>query len=71
MTRTTAQLVPPLQTSTPHQREDVRPPTYDLTCNRSHTRRFFIGIGFRTWNPPALILPLGHRGLTENSDLNL
>ncbi|GBM56653.1 hypothetical protein AVEN_123136-1 [Araneus ventricosus] len=27
--------------------------TYDLTCNRPHTRRFFSGIGFRTWNPPA------------------
>ncbi|GBM23440.1 hypothetical protein AVEN_181563-1 [Araneus ventricosus] len=27
--------------------------TYDLTCNRPHTRRIFSGIGFRTWNPPA------------------
>ncbi|GBN55151.1 hypothetical protein AVEN_213934-1 [Araneus ventricosus] len=25
--------------------------TYDLTCNRPHTRRTFSGIGFRTWNP--------------------
>ncbi|GBM82761.1 hypothetical protein AVEN_272318-1 [Araneus ventricosus] len=27
--------------------------TYDLTCNRPHTRQIFSGIGFRTWNPPA------------------
>ncbi|GBM99918.1 hypothetical protein AVEN_248275-1 [Araneus ventricosus] len=27
--------------------------TYDLTCNRPHTRRIFSGIGIRTWNPPA------------------
>ncbi|GBO26543.1 hypothetical protein AVEN_67724-1 [Araneus ventricosus] len=27
--------------------------TYDLTCNRPHTCRIFIGIEFRTWNPPA------------------
>ncbi|GBN02609.1 hypothetical protein AVEN_93172-1 [Araneus ventricosus] len=27
--------------------------TYDLACSRSHTRRIFSGIGFRTRNPPA------------------
>ncbi|GBN95964.1 hypothetical protein AVEN_235199-1 [Araneus ventricosus] len=27
--------------------------TYDLACNRPHTRRFFSEIGFRTWNNPA------------------
>ncbi|GBM90447.1 hypothetical protein AVEN_111253-1 [Araneus ventricosus] len=27
--------------------------TYSLKCNRSHTRRIFSGIRFRTWNPPA------------------
>ncbi|GBL72316.1 hypothetical protein AVEN_115266-1 [Araneus ventricosus] len=27
--------------------------TYDLKCNRPHTRRIFSGIGSRTWNPPA------------------
>ncbi|GBN93870.1 hypothetical protein AVEN_240862-1 [Araneus ventricosus] len=53
MTRTTPDLAPSRQTSTPHQRKDVRHPTYDLTCNRSNTRRIFSGIGFRTWNPPA------------------
>ncbi|GBN35831.1 hypothetical protein AVEN_33760-1 [Araneus ventricosus] len=26
---------------------------YDLACSRSHTRRIFSGIGFRTRNPPA------------------
>ncbi|GBN44396.1 hypothetical protein AVEN_243443-1, partial [Araneus ventricosus] len=29
MTRTTLELAPPLKSSAPHQREDVRPPTYD------------------------------------------
>ncbi|GBL78136.1 hypothetical protein AVEN_143420-1 [Araneus ventricosus] len=27
--------------------------TYDLACNRPHTRRIFSGSRFRTWNPPA------------------
>ncbi|GBL97102.1 hypothetical protein AVEN_254138-1 [Araneus ventricosus] len=45
MTRTPPGLAPPLQTSAPHQREDVWPPTYDLTCNRPNTRRIFSGIG--------------------------
>ncbi|GBN32507.1 hypothetical protein AVEN_42442-1 [Araneus ventricosus] len=27
--------------------------TYDLACNRPHTRRIFSGIGFRTCDPPA------------------
>ncbi|GBN55428.1 hypothetical protein AVEN_61794-1 [Araneus ventricosus] len=27
--------------------------TYDLTCNRSYTRRISSGIGYRIWNPPA------------------
>ncbi|GBL87125.1 hypothetical protein AVEN_218808-1 [Araneus ventricosus] len=53
MTRTTPELAPPLQTSAPHQREDVWPTTYDLACNRPNTRRIFSGIGFRTWIPPA------------------
>ncbi|GBM95803.1 hypothetical protein AVEN_165503-1 [Araneus ventricosus] len=53
MTRTTPELASPLQTSTSHKREDVWLSTYDLTCNRPHTRRIFSGIGFRTWNPPV------------------
>ncbi|GBO12022.1 hypothetical protein AVEN_63619-1 [Araneus ventricosus] len=27
--------------------------TYDLACNRPHTRRIFSGIGFRTCDPPV------------------
>ncbi|GBL83045.1 hypothetical protein AVEN_165278-1 [Araneus ventricosus] len=53
MTRTTPELAPLVQTSAPHQREDVCLPTYDLTCNRPNTRRIFSGIGFRIWNPAA------------------
>ncbi|GBM46773.1 hypothetical protein AVEN_6054-1 [Araneus ventricosus] len=37
--------------------------TYDLTCNRPHTRRIFSGIGFRTCDPPVPTLPLGHLSL--------
>ncbi|GBL78861.1 hypothetical protein AVEN_48849-1 [Araneus ventricosus] len=54
MTRTTPELAPPLQTSAPHQWEDVWLPTYDLACNTPNTRPIFSGIGFQTWNPPAL-----------------
>ncbi|GBM86362.1 hypothetical protein AVEN_64240-1 [Araneus ventricosus] len=28
--------------------------TYDLMCNRPQKRRIFGGIGFRSWNTPAL-----------------
>ncbi|GBM80018.1 hypothetical protein AVEN_203781-1 [Araneus ventricosus] len=35
----------------PHQSMGERlATTYDLMCNRPHTRRIFSGIGFRTWN---------------------
>ncbi|GBM46881.1 hypothetical protein AVEN_10724-1 [Araneus ventricosus] len=61
MTRTTPELAPSLQTSVPHQRKDVCPPTYDLTCNRLNTRRIFGGIGFRTCNPPATSRHLTNR----------
>ncbi|GBM12090.1 hypothetical protein AVEN_245486-1 [Araneus ventricosus] len=43
--------------------------TYDLACNRPHTRRIFSGIGFRTWSHPAPkagTLPLGHRGFRRS-----
>ncbi|GBN67265.1 hypothetical protein AVEN_146049-1 [Araneus ventricosus] len=69
MTRTTPELASPLQASALHQREDVWPPTYDLTCSRPNTRRIFSGIGFRTWKlfgPKAETLSLGHRGLVFN-----
>ncbi|GBO42111.1 hypothetical protein AVEN_60771-1 [Araneus ventricosus] len=49
MTRTTPELAPPLQTSTPLQREDVWPPTYDdLTCNKPNKQRIFSGIVYNT-----------------------
>ncbi|GBM48993.1 hypothetical protein AVEN_55205-1 [Araneus ventricosus] len=35
MSITIPELAPPLQTSAPHQREDVWPPTYDVACNRT------------------------------------
>ncbi|GBN75100.1 hypothetical protein AVEN_142814-1 [Araneus ventricosus] len=35
----------------PHQQEDIWSSTYDLTCNRPHTRWIFSGIWFPTWNP--------------------
>ncbi|GBL74194.1 hypothetical protein AVEN_231071-1 [Araneus ventricosus] len=47
MTRTTPERSPTLQTSAPHQRDDVWFPTYDLAYSRSNT------IGFRAWNPPV------------------
>ncbi|GBM43729.1 hypothetical protein AVEN_178000-1, partial [Araneus ventricosus] len=37
----------------PHHSKARLASTYDLTCNRSDTRRIFSGIRFRAWNPPA------------------
>ncbi|GBO27125.1 hypothetical protein AVEN_15003-1, partial [Araneus ventricosus] len=34
MTRATPEQASPLQTSSPHQWEDIWPSTYDLACNR-------------------------------------
>ncbi|GBN33999.1 hypothetical protein AVEN_143996-1, partial [Araneus ventricosus] len=68
MTRTTPEPAPPLQTSAPHQREDVSPPTYDLTCNRPNTQCIYSGIGFRAWtpsDPKADSLSIGHSGLSN------
>ncbi|GBN49784.1 Adenylate cyclase type 8 [Araneus ventricosus] len=56
MTRAAPGLALPLQSSAPHQQEDVLSPTYDLTCNNPNTRQIFSGIGFRTWNSPQLRL---------------
>ncbi|GBN26125.1 hypothetical protein AVEN_275673-1 [Araneus ventricosus] len=53
MTRPTPDMVPPLQTSSPHQREDIYPRMYDLTFKMTNTRPIFSGIRFETWNPPA------------------
>ncbi|GBM22947.1 hypothetical protein AVEN_172300-1 [Araneus ventricosus] len=66
MTRTTPELVPPSPNFHATPTGGRLTTTYDLACNRPHTRRIFSGIGFRTWNPPgpkAETLPLGHRGL--------
>ncbi|GBN01498.1 hypothetical protein AVEN_20697-1 [Araneus ventricosus] len=61
MKRTTPELAPPLQTSAPHQREDVWPPTYDLTCpirDRS-------SVEFQLSDPEVKTLPLGHHSLIK------
>ncbi|GBL84092.1 hypothetical protein AVEN_273643-1 [Araneus ventricosus] len=41
-----------LQIFAPRQLVNVRPSTYDLTCNGAAARRSFSGIGFRTSSPP-------------------
>ncbi|GBL99023.1 hypothetical protein AVEN_57031-1 [Araneus ventricosus] len=65
VTRTT----PALATTSPNFRAtptgEHLATTYDLSCNRPHTRRIFSGIGFRTYDPPVPTLPLGHHGLLE------
>ncbi|GBN93015.1 hypothetical protein AVEN_141468-1 [Araneus ventricosus] len=49
MTRTTPELVPPLQASTPTGGHLAT--TNYLACNRPHTRRIFSGIGSRNMEP--------------------
>ncbi|GBM78946.1 hypothetical protein AVEN_40510-1 [Araneus ventricosus] len=62
MTRTTPDLVPSLQSSVPHQREDVSPPTYDLACKQA---QYTTDLRWnQVWNlkpsgPKAQTLPLG------------
>ncbi|GBM17210.1 hypothetical protein AVEN_6702-1 [Araneus ventricosus] len=66
MTRTTPELAPPSPNFRATPTGGRLATTYDLACNRPHTRRIFSGIGFRTCDPPAHeveTLPLGHRGL--------
>ncbi|GBM98301.1 hypothetical protein AVEN_217698-1 [Araneus ventricosus] len=53
MTRTTPELAPPSPDFHATPTGGRLTTTYDLTCNRPHTRRIFSGIGSRTWNPPA------------------
>ncbi|GBO37707.1 hypothetical protein AVEN_146541-1 [Araneus ventricosus] len=53
MTRTTPELAPPSPNFHATPTGGRLTTTYDLTCNRPHTRRIFSGIGSRTWNPPA------------------
>ncbi|GBM69661.1 hypothetical protein AVEN_124443-1 [Araneus ventricosus] len=67
MTRTTPELAPTLQTSAPHQRQDVRPATNDLACNRPNTHRQWNRVlNLETFGPEADTLPLGHRGLPDD-----
>ncbi|GBM66698.1 hypothetical protein AVEN_160754-1, partial [Araneus ventricosus] len=69
MTRTTRELAPLLQTSTPHQREDVGL-YYDLAFNRSHKGGSSMQSDFEpgtlwprsrdlTTRPPRPLTPLG------------
>ncbi|GBL74820.1 hypothetical protein AVEN_243669-1 [Araneus ventricosus] len=39
------------QSSAPAQRAKARSPMYNLTCNKSYTRRTFSGIRIQTWIP--------------------
>ncbi|GFU20352.1 hypothetical protein TNCV_2770201 [Trichonephila clavipes] len=64
MTWTTAELAPPLLTTTPHQREDVS--ALDrFNVHRCPTRRFFSGTRARTRDKAShgpIPIPLGYRG---------
>ncbi|GBM50087.1 hypothetical protein AVEN_223298-1 [Araneus ventricosus] len=53
MTRTTPELAPPSPNFRATPAGGRLATTYDLACNRPHTRRIFSGIGFRTCDPPA------------------
>ncbi|GBL85758.1 hypothetical protein AVEN_193202-1 [Araneus ventricosus] len=65
MTRTISELAHPLQTSAPHQREDVWHLTYDLTCKRpTYTADLQCNrvSNLEPSGPKAETLSLGHRG---------
>ncbi|GBM76900.1 hypothetical protein AVEN_153129-1 [Araneus ventricosus] len=51
MTRTTPELAPPSPNFRATPAGGRLATTYDLACNRPHTRRIFSGIGFRTCDP--------------------
>ncbi|GBL84376.1 hypothetical protein AVEN_117150-1 [Araneus ventricosus] len=51
MTRTTPELAPPSANFRATPKGGRLATTYDLACNRPHTRRIFSGIGFRTCDP--------------------
>ncbi|GBN66931.1 hypothetical protein AVEN_61944-1 [Araneus ventricosus] len=53
MTRTTPELAPPSPNFRALPTGGCFVTTYDLACNRPHTRRIFSGIGFRTCYPPV------------------
>ncbi|GBO16696.1 hypothetical protein AVEN_210478-1 [Araneus ventricosus] len=58
MTRTTPELAPPSPNFHATPTGGRLTTTYDLACNRPHTRRIFSGPS----GPKAETLPLGHRG---------
>ncbi|GBO03009.1 hypothetical protein AVEN_212525-1 [Araneus ventricosus] len=53
MTRTTPELAPPSPNFRATPTGGRLATTYDLACNRPHTRRICSGIGFRTCDPPV------------------
>ncbi|GBO22095.1 hypothetical protein AVEN_186118-1 [Araneus ventricosus] len=56
MTRTTPELAPPSPNFRATPTGGRLATTYDLACNRPHTRRIFSGIGFRTCDPPLFFI---------------
>ncbi|GBN49951.1 hypothetical protein AVEN_27642-1 [Araneus ventricosus] len=64
MTRTTPELAPPSPNFHATPTGGHLDTTYDLMCNR----RIYSGIGFRTWNPPALPLDQRCLEIELNSD---
>ncbi|GBN74277.1 hypothetical protein AVEN_146463-1 [Araneus ventricosus] len=81
MTRTTSELAPPSPNFRATPTGGRLATTYDLACNRPHTRRIFSGIGFRTCDPPVprsewlrrlgmkCVLGVRIQGLSAYSDL--
>ncbi|GBM60674.1 hypothetical protein AVEN_62625-1 [Araneus ventricosus] len=53
MTRTTPELAHPSLNFLTTPTRGRLATTYDLECNRPHTRQIFGGIGFRTCDPPV------------------
>ncbi|GBM07824.1 hypothetical protein AVEN_33104-1 [Araneus ventricosus] len=67
MMRTTPELAPPSPNFRATPTGGRLATTYDLACNRPHTRRIFSGIEFRTCDPPVPRT----RGLFRNRPRNL
>ncbi|GBM71115.1 hypothetical protein AVEN_43821-1 [Araneus ventricosus] len=62
MTRTASDLVPPFETSTPHQRGDVLPPTFDLTALYTADIQLNRVSNLQPFDPEVETLPLGQHG---------
>ncbi|GBO30710.1 hypothetical protein AVEN_112131-1 [Araneus ventricosus] len=67
MMRMAPELPPPLQTSTPHQREDIWPRRIKPAPGPL-SLWFFSGIEFRTWNPRAPRLRPYHQATAVSTD---